>query len=74
MRLFYFIPACQGERCSPDGGCRANLLPAGYQQTDIRDAEDLQQRKACHLQHVPMLPQGQNLRLAKKTEDVESKV
>ena len=38
-----------------DGGCRADVPAAGYQQTDIRDAEDLQQREACHLQHLPML-------------------
>lgn len=56
----FCVPACPREWRSPDGGCRANLLPAGYQQTDTGDAEDLQQTKARHIQYLPMLPQGQN--------------
>lgn len=54
------VPACPGERRSPDGGRRANLLPASDQQTDAGNAEAPQQTNACHLQHVPMLPEGKN--------------
>lgn len=53
------VAACRGAQCSSDGGCRADLLPACHQHTDCGDAEDLQQRETCHLQHLPVLPQGQ---------------
>lgn len=69
MNIFFLIPACHREWCSLDGGRGANLPPAGHQQTDIRDAEDLQQRQACHFQHLPMLSQGQNPQLTKSSRD-----
>lgn len=47
----------RGGRAS-DGGCRADLLPAGHQPPDAGDAAQVQCGEATHLQHVPVLPQG----------------
>lgn len=72
--ILHLFPACLGERCPLNGGCRAKLLRAGNQQADAGDAAALQQRKACRLQHIPVLPQGINPQLASVHKDAGSKV
>lgn len=51
-------PARRGERGEANGGCRADVLPARHQPADLGNAEEIQQREAHHIQHLPVLPEG----------------
>jgi len=48
-----------GEGCEADGGRGAELLPASHQPPHPGDAAPLQQRSGHHLQHLPVLPEGE---------------
>lgn len=64
----FHVAACLRARCSPNGGCRADLLPAGYQQTHRGDTEDAQQREACGVQHLSVLLKGQDQQSERKPD------
>lgn len=66
--------ACCRERGEANGGCRADVLPTSYQSPDPGNAEEIQQRKASHFQHLPVLPQGETAVFSMKLNSTDKLV